>query len=227
MINLVIFDFDGVLINSEKLALIREINFVQKYRHKKINTNDYVNKFSGLEKHKWIESINEIQDSENFDKIPAEAFEKFIIETDKYVKKNVSVTPGVKSFLKKIDKPIAIASNNSEDYLCSMLKKTGLHKYFQSSIFSADIVGVGKPAPDLFLYVSKKMKCSPLNCVVIEDSISGIIAAKNAGMKVVGFVGNSLVDSETMLRHGADGVISSFTEKINPSIYNLFIDNKN
>lgn len=221
MANLIIFDCDGVLINSERLTLIEEIDFVQRHTFLKFSVNDYINKFTGLTKDEWIKSINELRYSQNLTAIPTEEFDRFILETDKYIRENISLIPGIKSFLNKLNKPFIVASNNSKENLSFMLKKTGLDKYFQFNVFSADVVGKGKPEPDLLIYISQKMNCHPSNCVVVEDSINGIIAAKKAGMKVIGYIGDSMVSAETMLKYGADGIIESFLVDLDSSIHNL------
>lgn len=72
-----------------------------------------------------------------------------------------------------------------------LLANTHLYKYFEGKIFSAQMVNKGKPAPDIFLLAAEKMHASPAHCLVIEDSVPGVRAAKAAGMKVLGFCGGS------------------------------------
>jgi HAD superfamily hydrolase (TIGR01509 family) len=85
-----------------------------------------------------------------------------------------------------------IASNGAYDYIITILTTTNLYKYFKPDrIFSAMMVNKGKPAPDVFLYAAYNFQVDPENCLVIEDSIIGIEAAKSANMPVIGFLGAS------------------------------------
>ena len=85
-----------------------------------------------------------------------------------------------------------IASNGLHEHIMISLDITKLDKYFSSNrIFSASMVKHGKPMPDLFLHAAKKMEVDTANCMVIEDSVVGIMAAKAAKMPVIGFLGGS------------------------------------
>lgn len=227
MTDLIIFDCDGVLMNSEELTIKKEINFIQNHTCSKFSVSDYVNKFTGLSEDRWIKAVNELRSSQNLKIISPQEFERFKLETDAFIKENINIMPGVEYFLSKLKKPLAVASNNSKENLYYFLRKTGLEKYFQANIFSADVVASGKPEPDLFLYIAKKMNYRPSNCVVVEDSINGIVAAKKAGMKVVRYAGGSSIPAKTILNYGVEGIIESFLEDIDYSIYNLFFNDDN
>jgi beta-phosphoglucomutase-like phosphatase (HAD superfamily) len=82
-----------------------------------------------------------------------------------------------------------VASSSDLDRVALSLKVTGLAPYFDDRIYTAQMVAHGKPAPDLFLYAADKMGAQPVRTLVIEDSVSGVQAAKAAGMMVWGFVG--------------------------------------
>ena len=90
-----------------------------------------------------------------------------------------------------------MASSSTPERIRLALGVTDLLDYFTPNIFSATMVKQGKPAPDLFLYAAMQMGVSPKDCVVIEDSVSGVKAAKAAGMTAIGFTGGSHVDSVT------------------------------
>jgi beta-phosphoglucomutase-like phosphatase (HAD superfamily) len=87
--------------------------------------------------------------------------------------------------------PVCVASNSYPDRLHHSLEVTGLWKFFDPHVFSAAMVERGKPAPDLFLFAAERLNVSPADCLVIEDSVHGTIAAQAAGMTVVGFCGGS------------------------------------
>jgi HAD superfamily hydrolase (TIGR01509 family) len=98
---------------------------------------------------------------------------------------------GVADLLRSLDIPICVASNSHPDRVRHSLEVTGLWQFFDPHVFSAAMVARGKPAPDLFLLAAERLNVSPAFCLVVEDSTHGVIAARAAGMKVVGFCGGS------------------------------------
>jgi HAD superfamily hydrolase (TIGR01509 family) len=99
--------------------------------------------------------------------------------------------PDVETVLSGLRAPYCVASSSDLDRVALSLKLTGLAPYFGDRIYTAQMVAHGKPAPDLFLYAADKMGAQPVRTLVIEDSVSGVQAAKAAGMMVWGFVGGS------------------------------------
>jgi beta-phosphoglucomutase-like phosphatase (HAD superfamily) len=95
------------------------------------------------------------------------------------------------------DQPICVASSSNPDSLRRKLRRTGLYESFAGAIFSAVEVRNGKPAPDLFLYAADRMGVAPDRCVVVEDSLYGVLAARAAGMRALAFA-SELVDSTTL-----------------------------
>ncbi len=98
---------------------------------------------------------------------------------------------GIARALDAIDLPCCVASSSLPDRIKLSLGLTGLTHYFGAHVFSATMVANGKPAPDLFLLASQRMSEAPENCIVIEDSPAGIEAAHRAGMRALAFVGGS------------------------------------
>ncbi len=99
--------------------------------------------------------------------------------------------PGIGSLLSGLRTPHCVASSSDLDRVSFSLARTGLSPYFDGRLYTSEMVARGKPAPDLFLHAAEKMQAAPARTLVIEDSISGVVAAKAAGMKVWGFVGGS------------------------------------
>ena len=87
--------------------------------------------------------------------------------------------------------PKAVASSSPIDRVRLSLEVTGLLRYFEPRLFSASEAARGKPAPDLFLLAAKRLDVAPAECIVVEDSVAGVAAAKAAGMRPIGFVGSS------------------------------------
>jgi HAD superfamily hydrolase (TIGR01509 family) len=98
---------------------------------------------------------------------------------------------GIGSVLEGLQIPHCVASSSTLDRVALSLSLTGLARHFGNRLYTAQMVDRGKPAPDLFLYATEKMRADPDRTLVVEDSVSGVRAAKAAGMTVWGFVGGS------------------------------------
>jgi HAD superfamily hydrolase (TIGR01509 family) len=102
---------------------------------------------------------------------------------------------GIASLLKALPVPHCVASSSDIDRVTFSLTRTGLAPFFGDRLFTSQMVARGKPAPDLFLYAADRMQVAPARTLVIEDSVSGVAAAKAAGMQVWGFSGGSHYES--------------------------------
>jgi HAD superfamily hydrolase (TIGR01509 family) len=123
---------------------------------------------------------------------------------------------GVSSVLEGLQVPHCVASSSDIDRVSFSLSLTGLAPHFDSRLYTAQMVERGKPAPDLFLYAAERMRADPRRTLVIEDSVSGVTAGKAAGMTVWGFVGGSHYQSRdgmAMLHQaGADRVFGRMAD---------------
>jgi len=99
--------------------------------------------------------------------------------------------PGVGELLAALQRPCCVASNSHLEHVRHALSLTGLLRFFDPHFFSASQVARGKPAPDLFLFAAQQLGARPEACIVVEDSITGVEGAIAAGMPVVGFCGGS------------------------------------
>ena len=124
--------------------------------------------------------------------------------------------PGVGALVSSLQTPFCVASSSDLDRVSLSLALTGLAPYFGNRIYTSQMVALGKPAPDLFLHAAAQMQTAPTRTLVVEDSVSGVTAAKAAGMTVWGFVGGShhrLHDGRSMLRDaGADRVFERMAD---------------
>jgi HAD superfamily hydrolase (TIGR01509 family) len=123
---------------------------------------------------------------------------------------------GVGSVLEGLQIPHCVASSSDFDRVTLSLALTGLTPHFDGRLYTSQMVERGKPAPDLFLYAAEKMRADPRRTLVIEDSVSGVAAGKAAGMTVWGFVGGSHYqsrDGKTILSEaGADRVFGRMAD---------------
>ncbi|MBR0823985.1 HAD family hydrolase [Bradyrhizobium manausense] len=124
--------------------------------------------------------------------------------------------PDIGDVVSSLPAPFCVASSSDIDRVSLSLKVTGLAPYFGDRLYTAQMVKHGKPAPDLFLHAAEKMGTPPERTLVIEDSVSGVQAAKAAGMTVWGFVGGSHYlarDGRAILSAaGADRVFARMTD---------------
>lgn len=204
---LIIFDCDGVLIDSELLSNEAEVEFLKVFGIE-FDLGDYMARFVGKNTQdvlNGIESLHGIRLSEDFWKsVEANTFKVFQTE--------LKPITGVFEFLASIDKAKCIASSSSLQRLEITLKITGLFDHFSPHIFSSEQVDRGKPAPDLFLFAAEKMQVHPSKCIVIEDSPTGVRAGAAAGMTVLGYAGGSHIQPGHQAKLLDEGAIKVFAE---------------
>lgn len=138
--------------------------------------------------------------------------EKKAIYNKIIMEKDLEFVPGVKEFLTKMQArgmKIIIASGNKIDSVKIILKKTGLDQFFRDIVTPID-VNKPKPAPDLFLFAAKKIGCAPEECIVFEDAVNGVTAAKAGGIKCIALCTGASV--QELLNAGATKVIKSYDE---------------
>ncbi|MBI2255316.1 MAG: HAD family hydrolase [Proteobacteria bacterium] len=208
--NLVIFDCDGVLIDSEHLGCIAETRVFR--RHGLDMADDFiVNHCIGLS---FKSSMKLVEDHFNWTVTEA-CIADIVAETKHVFETELTAISGIADLLDALTLPRCVASSSAPERLQHSLGLVGLYDRLAPHIFSATMVENGKPAPDLFLYAARRMGHAPGSCVVIEDSIAGVTAAKAAGMHVIGFTGGShvLPGLGARLRQtGADAVVGDMQE---------------
>jgi HAD superfamily hydrolase (TIGR01509 family) len=180
--DLVIFDCDGVLVDSERLAIRTEAAILSGLGWP-LSESDIVERFVGRSatymQHEVERQIGRPVDWDTeFEPRYREVFEQELV-----------AVPGVVGVLDQITTPMCVASSGSHDKMEFTLGKTGLLERFRGRIFSVDDVERGKPAPDIFLHAAKQMGAEAGRCAVIEDSVSGVTAGIAAQMSVLAFAG--------------------------------------
>ena len=204
----VIFDMDGVLVNSEPFYVeVEQKNFLQlgldisEEEHQTYQGTATDRMWQLIkEKHGVSQPVEELVEMTNTLVTPYfQSLEK------------IAPMSGVEKLIRKLKKnkmPLALASSSYPDVIEIILQKTGLKNYFDV-VVDSQMAGSSKPEPDIFLLAAKKLKVEPEKCLVIEDSKNGIAAAKAAGMFCVAFAGPG---SELQDQSQADLVIADFEE---------------
>lgn len=182
-IELVIFDCDGVLVDTEKLANRVFIEEVTKFGFH-ITAEEAWEHFPGS---RFADCVAYVEHT-NQRKLPVEFTEIYREKSAQVFALEMEAIPGILHLLSHLALPKAVASNGPKATIIANLHSCRLHHFFdERHIFSAYEVQKWKPEPDLHLNVSKVMGIDPAHCVVIEDSVPGIQGALNAKMKVIGF----------------------------------------
>ncbi len=184
-VSLVIFDCDGVLVDTEKFYVELLLEFSAPYCLG-LDLTDAMRLFCGVTLKRCMEIIETLSAS----KLPDDFFAQFRDEFARRIEHCIVPIEGIKETLEQITIPICVASNSSMKSLDQMLKLVGLYDYFSERIFSAYDLQKWKPEPDLFLKAAAAMGTDPRNCLVIEDSLVGVQAAQAAGMKVFAYAGS-------------------------------------
>ncbi|MFF2328742.1 MULTISPECIES: HAD family hydrolase [unclassified Streptomyces] len=182
-LELVIFDCDGVLVDSEPLAVRIHVELGAEFGWP-LTADEIVEKFVG----RSAASNSKLIDArlpgrsaawqQRYEQLHHAAIDAELVAVD-----------GIHEALAALTLPTCVASSGSHDKMRHTLGHTGLHSHFEGRIFSASEVTHGKPAPDLFLHAARRMGVEPAACVVVEDSKYGIQAARSAGMRSLGYAG--------------------------------------
>lgn len=181
--DLIIFDCDGVLVDSELLSC-RCLSEVLEEFGLKLSVGQALQLFLGrstkaIEQH--YRDLGQTLPDDFLPRLKARVLETFAGA--------LQPIPDVGTVLSELKVPCCVASSSDIDRVSLSLDVTGLRTHFGDRLYTAQMVKHGKPAPDLFLHAAGKMKADPARALVIEDSASGVQAAKAAGMMVWGFVG--------------------------------------
>jgi HAD superfamily hydrolase (TIGR01509 family) len=181
---LIIFDCDGVLVDSEPIAarvLATEASRVGIH----ISAEDCLRRFTGVS----MKAVLAALEADLGQPLPKD-FESRVREADfAAFRSELKPMEGIQASLQELPLRKCVASSGSIEKIRFTLGVTGLLPLFEPHLFSADMVARGKPAPDLFLHAAREMATASSQCIVIEDSVAGVTAALAAGMRVFGFVG--------------------------------------
>lgn len=205
MSGLLIFDCDGVLVDSERLShsvlqqMLGELGVA-------LTFHETVERFIGSSLPVCLARVQELLASP----LPETFRPEFARRTRAAFVRDLAIVPGVDRVLASVRIPFCVASNGNRPKVDFTLGHTGLLPWFEGRIFTADDVQHPKPAPDLFLHAARTLGAQHWETTVIEDTPSGVLAAKAAGMNAIGFA--AMTPADLLLAAGADAIAESMAE---------------
>jgi HAD superfamily hydrolase (TIGR01509 family) len=184
--DLIIFDCDGVLVDSEVISCSVHAEVLTRNGYP-ITSEQVFDRFLGRSARQAIIEV----EAELGRRLPDDFDTQLKSQIFSTFRESLSPTPRIHEALTAITQPVCVASSGSHERMRISLGRTKLYDHFAPNIFSSSEVRNGKPAPDLFLFAAARMGVAPSRCVVVEDSVSGIAGAIAAGMTVLGYCGGS------------------------------------
>lgn len=206
---LLIFDCDGVLVDSEPLSCRIDAEILTACGVP-YTAEDVARDFTGVSVKDQIARI----EAERGIRLPADFTERLNRTLFQRFETDLKPIAGVRDAILSLPFPRCVASSSVPERIALSLRVTGLSDLFDA-VFSSTQVSRGKPAPDLFLHAAKQMNVRPEDCLVIEDSMAGVQAALAAGMRVIGFAGGGHCGpdhAEKLRRAGAPVVIDRMAD---------------
>jgi len=182
VIQAVIFDCDGVLVDTELISntvLAGLLTGAGLPTTLELCLRDY--------RGRSLASVMELANERHGAPLPRDIPQRYYTEAQAVFAREVEAIPGVVDALDRITLPSCVASSGPHHKMEVTLRRTGLWERFEGRIFSATEVAHGKPAPDLFLHAARAMGFDPATTAVVEDSVPGVQAARAAGMRALAF----------------------------------------
>lgn len=198
-IGLIIFDCDGVLVDSEPITnqvfadMLNELGA-------RVTLADMFEHFVGNSMAQCLILAQQLL----WRTVPDDFVVQYRARSAAALAAQLQAVQGIAATLDRISLPICVASNGAHEKMLTTLGLTGLLPRFAGRMFSATDVARGKPAPDVFLLAAHTCGVAPDACIVIEDTPTGVIAARAAGMTALGFVGT--VSAQRLIAAGAHAV---------------------
>jgi HAD superfamily hydrolase (TIGR01509 family) len=202
---LVIFDCDGVLVDSELITnrvfavMLNELGIV-------VSLEDMFEKFVGRSMSQCLQIIEKLLGRS----VPAAFLDEYHMRTTAALRSELKAVPGIEAALESIPIPYCVASSGTHEKMQITLGMTGLLPRFHGKIFSVSDVQRAKPFPDVFLHAAAKSGVAPAGCAVIEDTPTGVAAGVAAGMTVYGYC--ALTPQPRLREAGAHYTFASMSE---------------
>lgn len=185
-VELIIFDCDGVLVDSEPLSMRILLQTIAEAGGHFTPAEGY-DSFLG----KSLASVCDLLRRDHGIDMDEAALERMRRRLYGAFRRELRPIRAIAETLSALEHRFCVASSSQPERIGLALEVTGLAGFFDNHVFSAAMVEHGKPAPDLFLHAARQMGVEPADCIVVEDSAAGIEAARAAGMGAFGFTGGS------------------------------------
>ncbi|MEI9996244.1 MAG: HAD-IA family hydrolase [Rhizomicrobium sp.] len=209
-----IFDCDGVLVDSEiiahevEIAVLAEIGLTY-------DPHDFIIRFMGRSDTAFFELLEADGRARLGRSIVAEIRGPIKARYGKAIAERLAEVPGARAAIQALRLPKAVASSSAAQALETKLRKVGHWAHFAPHVYSAEHVIHSKPAPDLFLLAAHSLGIAPAQCLVIEDTVNGVTAARAAGMRVWGFRGGGHMTDRLaahLTQAGAERIVADWAE---------------
>lgn len=210
----VIFDCDGVLIDSEILTLEIEVELLADCGLV-YEPADFLHRFMGLNDAAYHAALDADCRERTGRPLPEDRLREARGPRWAACEHRLTEIEGCAAAVARLTLPRAVASSSGADYLWDKLRLTGLLPAFDPHVYSADLVARAKPYPDIFLHAASALGVDPSRCLVLEDSVNGVTAARAAGMTVWGFTGGGHMSDASagrLVSAGAHRVLGHWDE---------------
>ncbi|MEU9119576.1 HAD family hydrolase [Streptomyces sp. NPDC048506] len=209
--DVVIFDNDGVLVDSERISNTILAGYLTELGHP-TSYEDSIRDYMGSAMHR----VHELVLERTGRRLPEDFDDVFHARVFAAFERELQPVPGVREVLEKLAADgvsYCVGSSGSHERIRVGHRKTGLERWFTTGrVFSSQDVGRGKPAPDLFLHAAREMGVPPERCAVVEDSPLGVQAAVAAGMDAYGFT--AMTPGEKLAAAGATALFTRMEELV-------------
>ena len=183
MIKQIIFDCDGVLVDTEIIAAEVMIELLSGFDIH-IDTDQYIQEFTG-------KAFSDIVRHFNLNSTPDQDVKSLANQSEHAIYDRLRAIEGMPGLVKSLDLPVAVASNSNTWQVKKALQFLQIEDIVGDAYFSAEMVTLPKPSPEVYQLAAKQTGQKPIHCLVVEDSFSGVRSALDAGMEVIGFCGAS------------------------------------
>jgi len=201
-------------VNSEEIALEVEMTILAEIGLT-YGRREYMARFLGTSEEGWWQGLEADAEARLGRSVRSELQQPIAERMRAEITARLAEIPGAAAAIARVRQRRAVASSSGTASLHRKLEMVGHWHLFAPHVYSTDEVARPKPAPDLFLHVATKLGCDPKDCLVIEDSINGVMAGRAAGMRVWGFTGGRHHDDDSparLISAGAERVLSSWIE---------------
>ena len=205
--DLVIFDCDGVLVDSERVANEVFAAVLEEVCGLQFTLDDMFDTFVGHSRAQCLQKVEQMIGEPP----PPELDLRYQRDINEALQQTVQAIDGIESVLESLPLPCCVASSGSHDKMKMTLGKTRLMRFFEGHVFSTSEVERGKPHPDIYLHAAQNMGApDPARCLVVEDSPIGVTGAVAAGMRVFGFA--ELMPEQRLHEAGAHHVFTRMSD---------------